>query len=182
MSNIPPSAWALYGAVLTITLFAAVTDTRTGLIPNKLTLPVLVAAIATHTVLSGTSGLMLSVLGMLICGATPFLFHRLGAMGGGDVKLFAALGALAGPGMGLEIQLLSMSSALAWGLCVLAYRGKLFSMIGRAGRVLLGLFWPPARHKAPAEHELTSMRIGLAIFAGSLITVCNRILFGGLVP
>ena len=94
-----------------ITLIAAVTDVRTGLIPTRLTLPVLVLAVVGNGLVLGLDAVWLSLLGALFCGATPFLFHRMGAMGGGDVKLFAALGALAGPPLGLEIQLLSLMAA-----------------------------------------------------------------------
>jgi len=174
----------IYVALLAASLIAAVTDLRTGLIPNRLTVPLLVLAIAGHGIALGWHGAGLALLGALVCGATPFLFHRLGAMGGGDVKLFAALGALAGPGMGLEIQLLSMTAAFVWGLCVMAYRGRLIETLRNVGRVLVGLFWPPARRRQSPEDapELTSMRIGLAIFAGALLAVGNRVLLGGFTP
>ena len=98
----------LYAVAVSVTLVATVTDFRTGLIPNWLTLPALVLGVVAHAIGSGGRGALFAGLGVLICGATPLLFHRLGAMGGGDVKLFAALGALVGPGMGLESELRKM--------------------------------------------------------------------------
>jgi prepilin peptidase CpaA len=174
----------VYGALLATTLIAAVTDFRTGLIPNLLTLPVLALAIVLHGAFLGTTAAGLSLLGALMCGATPFLFFRLGAMGGGDVKLFAALGAIAGPGLGLEIQLLSLTAAFIYGLCVMAYRGQLLHTLRNVGRVFVGIFWPPARARRDAAEapELTSMRIGAAIFAGAALAVGNRLVFGGLTP
>jgi prepilin peptidase CpaA len=94
----------VYAALLATSLIAAITDLRTGLIPNRLTVPVLVLAIAGHGLALGWDGACLALLGALICGATPFLFHRLGAMGGGDVKLFAAIGALVGPSIGFDVE------------------------------------------------------------------------------
>jgi hypothetical protein len=46
------------------------------------------------------------------------------------------------------------------------------------------LFWPPARRRAEPQDapELTSMRIGAAIFAGALLAVGNRVLLGGALP
>lgn len=174
----------VYAALLATSLIAAITDLRSGLIPNRLTVPVLVLAIAAHGLALGWDGAGLALLGALICGATPFLFHRLGAMGGGDVKLFAALGAVAGPGMGLEIQLLSMTAAFVWGLCVMAYRGRLIETLRNVGRVFVGMFWPPARRRQAQQEapELTSLRIGAAIFAGALLSVGNRVLLGGNLP
>jgi len=171
-----------YAVIVSITLVAAVTDHRTGLIPNWLTLSALGIAFAGHTLSAGAQGLILAALGMLVCGATPLLFHRLGAMGGGDVKLFAALGALGGPSLGLEIQLLSLTSVLLFGLCAMAWRGQLTAALTNVLRVVWSLVWPAARKRAPEARELTSVRIGAAIFAGSLIAVGNHALFGGLVP
>ena len=85
-------AHLLYAMVLIASLVAAVTDVRRGLIPNWLTFPLLLAAPLLHGVRAGMSGVMLSLLGLLICGSVPLLFHRLGAMGGGDVKFIGALG------------------------------------------------------------------------------------------
>lgn len=174
----------VYGALIATTLIAATTDLRTGLIPNWLTLPVLALAIVSNGVFLGVPGAGLSALGALICGATPFLFFRLGAMGGGDVKLFAALGAIAGPGLGLEIQLLSLTAAFIYGLCVMTYRGLLMQTLRNVGRVLAGIFWPPARARQQGQDapEMTSMRIGAAIFAGAALAVGNRLMFGGIVP
>lgn len=173
----------VYGALVAITLIAAITDLRTGLIPNVLTLPALALAIALHGLFVGATAAGLSALGALMCGLTPFVFFRLGAMGGGDVKLFAALGAIAGPGLGLEIQLLSLTAAFIYGLSVMTYRGKLLVTLRNVGRVFAGLFWPPARaRREQAAPELTSLRIGAAIFAGALLAVGNRMVFGGIAP
>jgi prepilin peptidase CpaA len=174
----------VYGALIATTLIAAVTDFRTGLIPNWLTLPALALAIALHGAFLGAPAAGLSALGAVICGATPLLFFRLGAMGGGDVKLFAALGAIAGPGLGLEIQLLSMTAAFIYGLCLMTYRGQLLHTLRNVGRVFIGIFWPPARARREGQDppELTSLRIGAAIFAGVALAVGNRIAFGGIVP
>ena len=173
----------VYGALIAVTLIAAVTDLRTGLIPNALTLPALVLAVALHGILVSPLAAGLSLLGALLCGLTPFVFFRLGAMGGGDVKLFAALGAIAGPGLGLEIQLLSLTAAFIYGLCVMTFRGKLLATLRNVGRVFVGIFWPPARARREQDApELTSLRIGAAIFAGAALAVGNRMVFGGFTP
>jgi prepilin peptidase CpaA len=111
---------------------AAVTDMRTGLIPNWLTFPVIAGAPLVHGWLSGPGALLRSLLALLLCGLVPYLMFRRGGMGGGDVKLFAAVGAVAGLGAGLQIELVSMLLACVWGLGLLVFRGDLLAVLRRA--------------------------------------------------
>lgn len=77
-----------------------VTDLRTKKIPNALTFPAAVLAIALQTVEAGPAGALSSIegwiLGIAIMLATKILGY---SVGGGDVKLFAAIGAFLGPSM-----------------------------------------------------------------------------------
>ena len=86
--------WAAVGGVAAL---AAVTDVRTGRVPNLLTLGAAAAALVFHGVSAGGAGLMTSALGVLVGLALFLPFFVLGGMGGGDVKLLAALGAWLGP-------------------------------------------------------------------------------------
>src|SRR5687767_10166147 len=97
-----------YAVAVGLAAAAAITDWRTGRIPNWLTLPPLVAAPVAYVAAAGLDGLLPSLLGMLVCGAPPYILFRRGAMGGGDVKLLAAVGAVAGISVGLEGQLLGL--------------------------------------------------------------------------
>ena len=86
--------WILLGSCVAITAMAAVTDYRTGRIPNWLTLPPLVVGPLLHFVSGGPTGLLGALVAIAVCGLVPYLMFRCGAIGGGDVKLFAAMGAL----------------------------------------------------------------------------------------
>jgi prepilin peptidase CpaA len=84
--------------VLLVGAIACVTDIRFRRIPNVLTLSAAVAAVVFHVFTMGMSGLVLALSGWAV-GLVLFLpFFLLGGMGGGDVKLLAALGAWIGPG------------------------------------------------------------------------------------
>jgi len=170
----------IYGAMLSVALIASVTDLRTGLIPNWLTFPVLLAAPLLEGVFGGLRGFVGALLGILVCGVVPAIFHRLDAMGGGDVKLFAALGGLGGPMIGLEIELLALSCAFVWGLGMLVYQGRLYKALGTSGQLLANTFLPAKRQKRIEPEQLTSLRIGAAIFAGTLLAVLDHTWLGGL--
>jgi prepilin peptidase CpaA len=78
-------------------LAACVTDLRSRRIPNVLTFGAAAAALVYGTLTAGWSGAGSAALGWLI-GALAFIVpFALGGLGGGDVKLLAAIGAWLGP-------------------------------------------------------------------------------------
>ncbi len=74
--------------------FAAWRDFRTGHIPNWLSVPCLAIGLGIGFAASGYRGLITACVGALVTALVPMLLFRMRAMGGGDVKLFAALGAV----------------------------------------------------------------------------------------
>ena len=90
------SSFAISLAVVVIGLIACATDLRTKRIPNVLTFGAALAGLVAHVALDGANG-ALTAGGGWLTGLLIFLpFFALGGMGGGDVKLLAALGAWLG--------------------------------------------------------------------------------------
>src|SRR4030095_11092646 len=71
-------------------------DVRFRRIPNAFVLPTLTSGLTIHTVLGGTAGLLTSLSGFALAFGLMFALHIFGAMGAGDVKLFAAIGSVIG--------------------------------------------------------------------------------------
>lgn len=88
---------------MSATLLAALADARTGRIPDALTLPALAFGLVV-----GSPG------GAAVCALPALWLFARGKLGGGDVKLLAALGALLGPGA-LLVEVLAIGAALAAG-------------------------------------------------------------------
>src|SRR5215470_3226179 len=75
--------------VIVLVAIAAQADVRTLKIPNRLTFPAILLALATHAVFGGWQGLMASLAGLAVALAlVPGWLMRW--MGAGDVKLMAA--------------------------------------------------------------------------------------------
>lgn len=87
--------YLFFGAVL-VALLGAVTDVRSARLPNRLTYTALVAALILRAALLGWSGLKSGAIGILIAGGLFCVLYILGAMGGGDMKMMAAVGAWVG--------------------------------------------------------------------------------------
>ncbi len=84
--------------VLITATTAAVTDLRWGKVPNWLTIPALVGGVLIGTLATGTVGLLMSLAGVGLAMVLWIVTLALGGLlGGGDIKLLAALGALKGP-------------------------------------------------------------------------------------
>ena len=103
---------------LAIATVGAVKDFRGHRIPNWLTYSGLVAALVVRPGLGGWTELRGGLVGMMFAGGIFFLLFLLGGMGGGDVKLMAAVGAWVGAA---QVGVLLIMSALAGGLLATGY-------------------------------------------------------------
>jgi prepilin peptidase CpaA len=107
------SNFAIWSAVIVLSLIACATDLRTQRIPNVLTFGGALAGLVAHIALHGVNGAQTAVGGWLTGLVTFLPFFALGGMGGGDVKLLAALGAWLGA---YETLYLALYSGIAGGV------------------------------------------------------------------
>jgi prepilin peptidase CpaA len=159
-------------------MLAAVWDYRTGNIPNWLTLPVVGATPLLRAGLGGWEEAQASIVGLVVCGLVPVFMFRRGVMGGGDVKLFAALGALLGPFTGLEVQLFGLLAAALFAAARLTYRGQLW----RAFRRSWTNSWATLKSAGPGAVEenaednqlLEPLRLGPFVLVGLLMATSGQ--------
>jgi prepilin peptidase CpaA len=169
-------------ATLAVALVAAGFDWRTGRVPNRLTLAAIILAFPLHGYLSGGTSLLDALkwplIGAVVCALPPAIGWRLGWVGGGDVKLIAAMGALGGLSLGLECVFLGLLSASAYVMLRLAWDGVFLRTVGNGLAVAATR---AVRSRTPAEPraELKSaLRFGPFALAGTALSIA---LHGGLV-
>jgi prepilin peptidase CpaA len=167
-------------AAALVAAVGALIDFRTGHIPNWLTLGTLPVAVLAHGIVGwriaggvngGLSGLGFSLAGVAMCTAVPLFMYFRGAIGGGDVKLFAAIGALCQPLAGLEVETYSFLVAAVIAPAKLAYDGRLLQTLGRTLALVVNPFRKKERRSAIPAEMMTWFRLGPAIFIGAAATV-----------
>jgi Flp pilus assembly protein protease CpaA len=92
---------AAHAILFAALLLAAWTDFRRRIIPNWITYPALAASLALAFLRFDLEGFAASLLGAAVCGGLLFPAWLSGALGGGDVKLAALIGAAFGWADGL---------------------------------------------------------------------------------
>lgn len=150
----------------------AVTDFRTGKMPNWLTLSSLALAFGVRWLVEGRSGVVAALLGVFIVGAIPlglFLFTKGKAIGGGDVKALGALGAWLGPMAGLEAEILGFVFLAVFALAGECVRGRGAALLRRSFALVVPR-WGKVTEEGTAPQTL-EMRFGPALFLGTLV-VC----------
>ncbi len=108
-----------------VTLAAGYTDLRHRKIPNWLSVAGLGSGLLGQLWVGGLTGLGRSFLGAGLGFAIMLLLHLFKAVGAGDVKLFAAIGAISGPLLTFSAITYSVLWAGAIGIGILLYQRRL---------------------------------------------------------
>jgi prepilin peptidase CpaA len=160
-----------------IGVVACVTDLRTRRIPNLLTFGAAAAALAFHAATAGLPGVQTAVVGWVVGTALFLPFFLLRGMGGGDVKLLAALGAWLG---GAEVFWLAVYASLAGGALAVVvslasgYLGTAFRNL----RLLLTYWWLVGPRPMPSltleRRDAPRLAFAVPLFVGTLVTIWTR--------
>ena len=166
--NLPPLAIRIFLEVLVI--IAAIWDIRTRRIPNWLTLAGVVLGVALNTFLFELNGLWFSLKGLGIAFGVYFLLYLLRAMGAGDVKLMAAVGAAAGWQNWLGILVLTSIAGAVAGLLLVAFKGRLRRTLSNLGLIISSLGRGRAPYKESPELDVGSEE-AMRLPHGALIAI-----------
>jgi prepilin peptidase CpaA len=118
---------------------ACITDLRFRKVPNWLTGSTVFAGLVAHAVVAGGQGIAAAVVGLAVGLAVFFPFFALGGMGGGDVKLMAALGTWVGWSTIVWTALFGAVAGGVLGIAVALAHGYLRQAFSNIGGLLL--FW-----------------------------------------
>ncbi|OPA77005.1 hypothetical protein BVG16_17435 [Paenibacillus selenitireducens] len=106
---------------LSIAFYSDITRMK---IPNWLTIPITVLGVGLHTLMEGWEGFLYAISGVGAGFGVLFILYVCKAVGAGDVKLFAAVGAVAGVQFTLQSLMYSVLYAGVIAAIVLLVRRK----------------------------------------------------------
>jgi prepilin peptidase CpaA len=157
--------------LIPLAIIIAYYDVRYRRIPNPFVLATLISGVVMNAVFGGLSGVLLSCAGCLFAFVLMFLLHVFGAMGAGDVKLFAAIGAVMGAHLVLPTFLVVILTGGLLATISIIRAGHVLATMQRVLQILVGLLpgWEMPRFAVPADRR-TTIPYGVAITIGSLIS------------
>lgn len=159
--------------VAALVLTAAITDFRRRRIPNWLTLTGVLMGLLLRTASGGWAGLGMAAEGMILGLGVYFIFYVLHAIGAGDVKLMAAIGAVLGPANWMAVFTATAIAAGAGAIVLMVAKGRARQTLWNVGYILgeLMRFRPPylRRSSLDVRHPgALTMPHGIAIAAGTV--------------
>ena len=164
----------IVSSALLIPLAVVITyyDARYRRIPNAFVLATLIAGLSVNTIINGTQGALVSLGGCALAFALMFMLHIFGAMGAGDVKLFAGIGSLIGTSLVVPTFLVVVLVGGVLAVVTMFRAGTVRETLWRVVQIFVGFLpgWEMPRFSVPAERRYT-IPYGVAITLGSLISL-----------
>jgi prepilin peptidase CpaA len=135
---------------------AAILDVRTRRIPNWLTVSALAVGVTAQLLLRGAAGGRAAALGFAVAVALTLPLFALRALGGGDVKLMAAAGAMAGPWSFLVIFVLNALFGGVAAIVLAIRRRRLSRALRNVGVIFTDLAHGRAPHTSHPQLDISS--------------------------
>ena len=158
--------------LIPLAVLIAYYDVRYRRIPNAFVLATLIAGIAVNAIFGGLQGVAASLGGCAMAFALMFILHVFGAMGAGDVKLFAAIGAVTGMHLVLPTFVVVILTGGLLAVVSMIRAGRVMTTMHRVLQIFVGMLpgWEMPRFAVPVDRKHT-LPYGVAITMGSVISV-----------
>ncbi len=165
-----PTATAFEFFLVPLAVIIIYYDVRYRRIPNPFVIATLITGFIINLSLGGFSGALNSLSGCVLAFILMFILHVFGAMGAGDVKLFAAIGSLIGAQLVLPTFVVVVLTGGVLALVSILRSGVFVSTMHRVLQILVGLLpgWQMPKFSVPADQRKT-IPYGVAITIGAII-------------
>jgi prepilin peptidase CpaA len=169
-----PVTLTIVSSAVLIPLAVVITyyDARYRRIPNAFVLATLIAGLSVNTIMNGMEGALASLGGCALAFGLMFMLHIFGAMGAGDVKLFAGIGSVLGASLVVPTFLVVVLVGGVLAVVTMMRAGTVRETLWRVAQIFVGFLpgWEMPRFSVPSERRYT-IPYGVAITVGSLISL-----------
>jgi len=162
--------WANFFLFTFLGLCAA-SDVKSNKVPNIMTIPFAIFAVAFHSFNNGSDGLIFSIVGMVTGMGLLMIPYMMSGMGAGDVKLMGAVGSFLGARATLEAFILIALAGGVYSLALILIRRDIFKgfftekLMVLSSMVLLRQYVPI---QAESSGQKPRLKYGLAIAFGTI--------------
>lgn len=158
--------------LLPLAIIIAYYDVRYRRIPNAFVLATLAGGVAINAIFTGFTGIAASFGGCALGFVLMFMLHVFGAMGAGDVKLFAAIGAVIGAGLVVPTFIVVIITGGLLAVVSIIRAGRVMTTMHRVLQILVGMLpgWQMPKFTVPPDRKHT-IPYGVAITMGSIISI-----------
>lgn len=178
MSEVGVNTWMI-AVLVPAMLLASWSDCRAYRVPNWLTGGLAASGLAAQCCIAGGSGLWFGLLGLLTGFSLLVGLWLIGAMGAGDVKFMAGLGAWLGPQMTLFAVLTGGVIGGVLALALIARRGRLRQSLFNVGLLAgscssLRTAWQNTGPTATASRASSAMPYAVPLTIGTLLVLAAK--------
>ena len=147
-------------------------DVRYRRIPNAFVLAAFSGGVLMNAILGGLQGVYSSITGCALAFFLMFMLHIFGAMGAGDVKLFAAIGAVTGLHLVVPTFIVVVLTGGLLAVVSIIRAGILMTTMQRVLQIFVGMLpgWQMPKFTVPLDRKHT-IPYGVAITMGSIISI-----------
>jgi prepilin peptidase CpaA len=158
--------------LIPLALFISYYDVCYRRIPNAFVLATLAVGIVINVSFTGINGALASLGGCVLAFFLMFVLHIFGAMGAGDVKLFAAIGAVTGLNLVLPMFFVVILTGGVLGVISMLRAREPKLIMLRVFHIVMGILpgHTVPRFPVPEDRRYT-IPYGVAITLGSLISI-----------
>ncbi|HYR75682.1 MAG TPA: A24 family peptidase [Pyrinomonadaceae bacterium] len=166
-----PRTVALAVMFIPLAIAIAYTDVRYRRIPNRLVLATLIGGLIVNTVFGGWNGLLVSLGGSALAFGLMLMLHVFATMGAGDVKLFAAVGAIVGISHVLPTLMIVALTGGVLAVCKMIYARRVVTTMAGVLQFFYGLLpgHTVPRIDVPADPTFT-LPYAVPICFGSVVS------------
>jgi prepilin peptidase CpaA len=158
--------------LIPLAVIIAYYDVRYRRIPNAFVLATLAGGLAINAIFGGLPGIGASFAGCALGFVLMFMLHVFGAMGAGDVKLFAAIGAVTGAHLVIPTFVVVILTGGLLAVVSIVRAGMVITTMHRVLQIFVGMLpgWQMPKFAVPADRTHT-IPYGVAITMGSIISM-----------